>query len=331
VLVIGRAINDGSTSAHADCRGIARFGRILRRSVYFYQLRKINFRPKNLVNRVQISAVPIGGQLHAMRQTFLQIREEMIRASRVTLADKPTRHEFGVGGEGNPCPNIARAFGFHLSGAILFLCANEAPNFVTLNAALEIAKNFVLIIRAGTAKIAQKFINSVARNVCHTCNGAHGITFDQSGKDACPLISTQFVHVHRMLERSSIVNRKVRNFAGGKQLRRREDWCSTCSEERSELPGGVGFEPTRRYERLAVYKTAPIGHYGNPPINLLLVGERAGDLIHHRLFTFIRSMRCLLSPSDANSREKSCLCHRAWDSPIPSTVICETVLCAAQI
>ena len=34
----------------------------------------------------------------------------------------------------------------------------------------------------------------------------------------------------------------------------------------SELAEGVGFEPTMRLRRIAVFKTAPFNHSGTPPL-----------------------------------------------------------------
>jgi hypothetical protein len=76
-----------------------------------------------------------------MRQAVFQIGQKMIRAPNMTLADEPARHEFGIRIERNPCPNIARAFGFHFRRTVFFLRANEAPNLVALNPFLRRLRN----------------------------------------------------------------------------------------------------------------------------------------------------------------------------------------------
>jgi len=68
------------------CSALA--GRLAQR-VNLLKLRVINLGSENSVNRVQISAVAACRELHAVRQTFLQIGEKVIRASGMTLADEP--------------------------------------------------------------------------------------------------------------------------------------------------------------------------------------------------------------------------------------------------
>lgn len=195
VVVIGVATNYRLARSHADCRAVAGFWPLLRIAVNLLEHRIINLCAKRILNCAQIGAVSVCCQLHAIRQTVCQIVHEVICAPGVTLADEPARNELGFRIQRNPCPNIARALRFHLGCAILFLGLDKAPDFITLQKlAGRIAKRFVLILGTGAAKIAQKLINGVARDVHHSRNRTHGISLDQCRDDLLPFRSIQLVH-----------------------------------------------------------------------------------------------------------------------------------------
>src|SRR5207249_285436 len=203
---VGIAANNRPARSHADGGAVAHLRTLRSSAVNLLKLRVVNLCPENLIDCTKVSTVPVCCQLNAMRQTFLQVRKEVVSASCMTLADEPARNEFGIGVERNPRPDIARAFRLVLARAVLFLRVNERPDFVTLDArAAEIAKRFVLILRAGSAKIAEKFINRVARHIRHSRDSAHGISLNQCSDDLHAFLSAQRVHAVNMLERSSIV------------------------------------------------------------------------------------------------------------------------------
>jgi hypothetical protein len=125
----------------------------------------------------------------------------------VSRGGKPARNQLAVRVECNPSPAIASAFGFLFRGAILFLRVNKRPNFVALDSLrAKIAKRFVLIFGAGTAKIAQQFHDRCAVHASHPGDGAQRIALNQSSYDRRSFFDAQFVHDCIMLDRSSIVN-----------------------------------------------------------------------------------------------------------------------------
>ena len=105
-------------------------------------------------------------ELNAARQTVFQIGQKVICASRVTLADEPARHEFGIGVERNPRPNIARALRFHFRRAVLFFRLNKAPDFIALHAlAFHVADRAIVELGACDAGIAEQLVDCVEAHV----------------------------------------------------------------------------------------------------------------------------------------------------------------------
>jgi len=97
-----------------------------------------------------------------------------------------------------------------LRGGVVFFGANKAPNFVTLNPGeLEVSENFVLIRGARRAKFDEELLNCRAVNTDHPHGGAKRVALNQSGNNPNLAICAQFVHGANMLERSSIVNKKL--------------------------------------------------------------------------------------------------------------------------
>ncbi len=144
------------------------------------QHRVIDFGAKRILDRLQIRRVSIRGQLHSICQAALKIVDKMIRRATVACADVPTRNEFRLGVKGRPCPNIAPSAANVFDRADLFLFApDERPNFIALNPGeIEIAKNLVLVRRAGCAKFDKQLLNRCAVNARHTDRGAERIALN---------------------------------------------------------------------------------------------------------------------------------------------------------
>ena len=209
VVEVGVAADYRLARSHADSGAVAHLWTLWRSAVNLLKLRVINLRSENFIDRVQIRSVSVRCQLDAMQQTFLQIGKEMICATGVALADEPAGNQFRIRVERNPRPDIASALHFVLARAVLFFRVNKAPYFVALDSfAAKIAKRFVLIVRADTAKIAEQIHNRRAMHARHSGNGAKGISFDQCRHHLFSLFKAQLVHASNMLERSSIVNKK---------------------------------------------------------------------------------------------------------------------------
>ena len=289
VVVIGCAANNRLASAHANCGTVTSFRRFWRTAVNLLQHSKINFAAKAIFDRAQIRAMPVSRQLNAICQPIFQIVHEVIRASRVTLPDKPARHEFAVRIKRNPRPHVPRALRFVLCRAILFFGINKRPDFVTLQAlALQIAKNLVLIFRAGAAKIAEQFHNRRAMDACHAGDSAQRITLDQGRNYSRPFFSSQLVHDSNMLERSSIVNKKIKNFAKKLQLTNAPFPTHSCFNENKRNECGEGGIPTRgTRKRPPDYKSGTLKRSVTSPNRF--ASEKAGDVSDHRLFIFSKS------------------------------------------
>jgi hypothetical protein len=146
--------------------------------------------------------------LDATRQPSGQVVHEMIRRTSVTATDKPARDKFRVRIKCNPSPNTANAgLPPHFFRHVFVFGVTEIPDFIALDAlALQVTKNLVLIFRASAANIRQQFQNGVKRNTRHPRRGAKGIALNQAANHFSTFFNAQFIHVHIMLERSSIVN-----------------------------------------------------------------------------------------------------------------------------
>src|SRR6266496_3339655 len=156
VLVIGRTTNDCLTCPHADCGAVASVWRVAL-AVNLLQHRIINVLAEGIPNRVQINAVTVGRKLDAVRQTLSQVLNKVMRCSPVTAANEPAMNELCVGINRDPCPSVpCRSIHSLLKRAVFVLGVNERPNLVALDSlAGKIAKNFVLVLRTGAAKIAK--------------------------------------------------------------------------------------------------------------------------------------------------------------------------------
>jgi len=214
VTAVGISANCSPNRASAFSGRISRLRSFsLQRIVELYQHRVINFSPESCVNSIEICAMPVCCQLNAACQPRFQFKHEVVSRRDVASPNVPRWDKFGVRIESNPCPNVSAAFNFLLNRAILFLGVNVRPNLVTLDSfARQIAKRFVLIFRAGASKITEKLHHSSAVNAGHSRNSSQGIALNQ-GRDNClSFFGGQFVHADSMLERSSIVNTKLKNY-----------------------------------------------------------------------------------------------------------------------
>jgi hypothetical protein len=132
----------------------------------------------------------------------------------------------------------------------------------------------------------------------HAGRGAQRIAFNQCGDNLFSFLGAQSVHESIMLDRSSSVKqdcaimcKNVNFFAKGNSLTLERFRYHTCFTKRNEC--GAGGIPTRgTRQRPPVYKTGALRPSATAPNRS--VSEKAGDLIHHRFFIFLRSLRCVL-------------------------------------
>jgi hypothetical protein len=111
--------------------------------------------------------------------------------------------------------NLARASSLRLllRAAIFVLRIYEAPNLIALDfLRREIAKDFVLILGANAAKIAQQFHDRCAMDAGHASDRTQRVAFNQSSHDLLPLFCAQFVHALICLSGQALSNRKVKFF-----------------------------------------------------------------------------------------------------------------------
>ncbi len=297
VVVVGIAADHCPPRAHT-LRGRIASVRLLRDiAVKFNQHCVVDLGSESLVNRDQIRLVAVSRQLYSIGKALLQIAEEMIASRRVARADEPTRDEFRIRVKRNPSPSIPAALGSFFGRAVLFLGINKRPDFITLDtAAFQVAKLLVLIIGASATEIAEKFDDSILGSASHSDGGADAVSLDQAGNDRRLLLGAQFIHVAIMLERSSSVNKKVNFFATSKYLQRLQDWCLTCFQRRKEGVGWEGIRTPKTRGESGRLEIACNSHSATHPQTSF--GDNAGDLVHHRRFTFLRSslMRPPFSP-----------------------------------
>lgn len=156
VRVIGVALDDCFSCAHAHGWAVARFRRVLWSAVNLLEHCVINLRAKSIFNRTQVSTMAVCRELNLIGESRFQIVHEMEGAAGIAMSDEPARHKLCIGVNRNPRPSITAAFRFLFQRAIPVLGVNERPNFVALNSfAGKISENFVLIFGASTAKIAK--------------------------------------------------------------------------------------------------------------------------------------------------------------------------------
>src|SRR5664279_3274859 len=118
-------------AADADCRRISRI--VLRRStIYFLQLRVINICSEGILNRIEVSAVTVCCDLHAVPDSASAIFHELFRPSAIAPTYEIRDYELCLGVDSDPRPHIAPALHFLFRADILRLRTHEAPNLIGL-------------------------------------------------------------------------------------------------------------------------------------------------------------------------------------------------------
>jgi hypothetical protein len=312
VVVIGRTTDDRFTSAHADCRAVARFRCFLNAAINLLQHRIINLRAEGVFNGCEIGAMTVRSELHAIRQTLFQVVHEMIGATSVSMPDKPARNQFGLRVKRNPCPAIAAAFYLLFCGTILFLCINKIPNLVTLNSTrFKIPECFILILGACTTKIAEKFNHGVFSNARDADGSAKAVPLDQTRNNSRPFFGAQSIHAASMLERSSIVKKDFypffRDRNRSKSLQKRRESVTVCiaaicnssfptivgASDRMITSGDIEFEAVGPPDAARpVLKTVRI----TPQIAIMTAGDAGfqGDAIHNLSLSLGQNQRPLV-------------------------------------
>jgi|SRR5688572_12846472 len=99
------------------------------------QDRVVNLRAERIVNRSEVQAEPIRGQLDAIGKTRLEIVNEFVGRPFVAPVYLVGNDQLAVGAKRGPRPNVAKAeFAAQIEGNVLFLRVAEVPNLVALDA-----------------------------------------------------------------------------------------------------------------------------------------------------------------------------------------------------
>jgi hypothetical protein len=109
----------------------------------------------------------------------------------IALTDKPARNQFVFRVDWRPRPNIASAVCFHFRVAIFCFRSHKTSNLIALkSAAFQVAKSFVLILRAGSSKIAKQ----LNHNAGHSDSAANAVPFNKAIHDPHAVCQPQSVH-----------------------------------------------------------------------------------------------------------------------------------------
>jgi len=177
------------------CRAIpARWMRNL--AVQLDELRVIDIGAEPGLDSFQICPMPVAGDLRAVRQPLGEIADKLGRGRAAPIPDAPGRHEFRIGANRNPSPNVAGRLRCGLGEHdIALFGVDKAPNLVELEPlAGQIAKHLVLIGRARLARINQQLVNRVDRNVGEPTGRAKAVAFNETIQDLGALRDRQPVH-----------------------------------------------------------------------------------------------------------------------------------------
>lgn len=124
------------------------------------ELGVIDIGPETGLNRLQVCAMPVAGDLDPDSEPLREIAHKLGSRLAAAVADPPGRHQLGFGVDGNPCPQIARTFRGILSERhVTGLGVAKRPNFVELQpAARQVAERPVLIVRECFAGILRSLM-----------------------------------------------------------------------------------------------------------------------------------------------------------------------------
>jgi hypothetical protein len=127
-------------------------------AVDFHELREVDLLTERIRHGSQVHLMAVRGQLDAIRQVARNILKEIRCSPGVPPSYQPRDYQLRLRFDGHKRPDIATDTGFHLfDGHLLLLAANEAPNFVALNALSgNVLDNAVLIVGAGFPDFRQQ-------------------------------------------------------------------------------------------------------------------------------------------------------------------------------
>jgi len=150
-------------------------------AVNLHQHRVVNFFTERSLYGIQVNGVAVSRQLDAIGETLSKILNERACGGGMTPADHERADQFRIGVHGNPSPDIANRTARVIRFCdVLFLRADERPNFVALNAlARQVHQTIVHVLRAGRAQFNQQFRNRILGNPGHANRRTDRVAFDQ--------------------------------------------------------------------------------------------------------------------------------------------------------
>lgn len=164
-------------------------------TVELHQDRVIDFRVKGILDGGRVGAVPVRGELDAVREASGEIVHELRGATSVATANEPARNKLGVGINRNPCPSVAPSIRLLVCGGVLGLGSNKAPDFIALDAlAREVHKNLGLVGGTSGTQIHKELLDRGTVCAGHPHDGTEAVSFHEGGNDADAFCCAQLVH-----------------------------------------------------------------------------------------------------------------------------------------
>lgn len=164
--------------AKANRRTIAAF-RLRSRAVQLGQRSVIHVTAECALNGVQIDAVSVRCELHAIGKATRHVLHEVVGALRIAGSDKVGDGQLGICINRRPCPSITVSelpalFLRH----VLLLCVAELPDFIALNPArFHAAHCAVVKLRARRPHVFQEREDCALGDASHAAGGANRIAF----------------------------------------------------------------------------------------------------------------------------------------------------------
>ena len=94
--MIGVALDDRFSCAHAYGWAVAGFWRVFSLAVNLLRHRIVDVRSESILNRDKVWLMAVGGELNLIGESRFQLMHEVEGATRVTLSDEPARYKLFI-------------------------------------------------------------------------------------------------------------------------------------------------------------------------------------------------------------------------------------------
>ena len=150
---------------------------------------------ESALNRFQVGAVGVGGQLDAVADTAGAILHEIPRPSTVTAPNKVANHQLCIRIHTYPGPNVSPSFRLLCGAGVLLLAADKAPDFIRLHPAnLEVPNVEIVEGSAGSTHIRKELGNGILCCSGHSASRPYAATFNEAADDLGAGLGVQTVH-----------------------------------------------------------------------------------------------------------------------------------------